>query len=278
MTQLYIHDIIPNPQQPRTEFDADDLAGLAQSIKENGLISPVVVECPAEEGGKYKLIDGERRWRACKLLGMTAIDAWVTPPLNGTGERERLVLAMVSNIQRAAMNPVEEARAIRRMLDMGMSLDTVSERLGWTKSPVEARLRLLRFPPAVTAIFEKRWLKMDNVIIYELAKITNEADQIKIAQKLGERRAAAGEVRRIVALYLKGVEKQEVTYRKYKPQNGLAKDKKWLWLPEGNVPWQTLQQAGRDVCERCALADFAERGGCSDCPAVEIMRIAAGLK
>src|SRR6185369_7089197 len=98
--QIHISRVVPNPEQPRKTFDQAELDGLADSIREHGVIQPIVVESCADD---YILHDGERRLRAAKLAGLKKIPAIVHPPLNGTGPQERLERALVANVQRVEM-------------------------------------------------------------------------------------------------------------------------------------------------------------------------------
>ena len=106
-TFIAINRIFPNPDQPRTVFDQEELEGLAQSIKENGLIQPIVVE---QAGDCFILVDGERRWRACQLAGLVHIEAVIRPASNHNGI-QRLTHALVANIQRSSMGAIDEAHA-----------------------------------------------------------------------------------------------------------------------------------------------------------------------
>jgi ParB family transcriptional regulator, chromosome partitioning protein len=140
--KLEIESILPNPEQPRKSFDQADLDGLAQSIKEQGLITPITVEgpyfegtphpspLPAGEGAYYILIAGERRLRAHKLLGLTEIEANIEPP-RVDGTLDRLMRALVENIQRSGMDPIDEALAFQRLREeFGLSVADISERFG----------------------------------------------------------------------------------------------------------------------------------------------------
>lgn len=139
---LALDSIRPNPLQPRTEFDDFSLMELAASIRENGLLQPVTVR-PA--GGGYELIMGERRLRACRLLGHTHIEAFVLPADDG----ESALLALVENVQRQNLHFFEEAEAYDRLIRQGMRQETLARLLGKSVSAVSNRLRLLRLQPAV---------------------------------------------------------------------------------------------------------------------------------
>jgi ParB family chromosome partitioning protein len=142
--------IAPNPRQPRSVFDSDALQDLANSIREVGLIQPLIVQqLPTEGPGdspRYQLITGERRWRAAQLAGLEQVDVIVkevTP-------QEMLELALVENIQRADLNPLEEANAYLQLVDeFGLTQDRVAERVGRSRVSVANTLRLLRLPDEV---------------------------------------------------------------------------------------------------------------------------------
>ncbi len=121
-----INKIRPNPRQPRTIFDADELQELAQSIRENGIIQPIVVE---QDKDGYTLVAGERRWRAAKIAGMKEIEAVVRPPSNHRGS-QRLAHALIENVQRSAMGPVDEARAYQELVNELGTADAVAKKVG----------------------------------------------------------------------------------------------------------------------------------------------------
>jgi ParB family chromosome partitioning protein len=135
--------IAPNPHQPRTSFDATELASLAESIKQYGILHPPVV---SERGGdRYELIAGERRVRAAKLAGLAQIPVIV----RSFDEQQKLELALLENVQRAELNPIETATAYRKLLDeFDLTLDQVAARMGKAKSTVANTVRLLTLPAA----------------------------------------------------------------------------------------------------------------------------------
>jgi ParB family chromosome partitioning protein len=138
LTSLEVADIHPNPRQPRQQFDPDGVSGLADSIKAQGLIQPVVVR-PRLEGG-YELIAGERRWRAARAAGLTSVPAVVRE----ADDRDSLLLGLVENVAREDLSPVEEARAYALLIDeFALSLAEAAERVGKSKPSVSNRLRLL---------------------------------------------------------------------------------------------------------------------------------------
>lgn len=142
--QLPVDSIQRNPRQPREHFDAKDLEELSASIREHGIIQPLIVS-PGEEG-TYTLIAGERRLQAAKLAGLHTVPAI----LRQASDRELLELALIENIQRAELNPLEEAEAYRQLTeDFGLSHEEVALRVGKSRPAVTNTLRLLQLSEAV---------------------------------------------------------------------------------------------------------------------------------
>ncbi|HEY7303379.1 MAG TPA: ParB/RepB/Spo0J family partition protein [Bryobacteraceae bacterium] len=136
--------IEPGEQQPRDSFDEEKLMELAQSIRANGLIQPITVA--ASSFGKFRIIAGERRWRAAQIAGLTEIPALV----RNVAQHQHLELALIENIQREDLNPIEIATAFYRLADEhGLSHEQIAERTGKDRSTVTNLLRLLRLGPRV---------------------------------------------------------------------------------------------------------------------------------
>jgi ParB family chromosome partitioning protein len=149
LATLAVAEIHANPKQPRRQFDHEAVSGLAESIKAQGLIQPVVVR-PRLAGG-YELIVGERRWRAAREAGLETVPAVVRE----ADDRETLLLGLVENVAREDLSPVEEARAYAVLLDEFMlSLGEVAERVGKSKPTVSNRVRLLELPDDVLALVD----------------------------------------------------------------------------------------------------------------------------
>jgi len=144
VTQVPVSAITSNPMQPRTVVDAEALAELAASIREHGMIQPLIVTQQGPE--RYQLIAGERRWQAARMAGLAQVPVIVkeaTP-------QQALELALVENIQRADLNPLEEAVAFRQLVDeFDLTQEQVAERVGKSRVSVTNTLRLLRLPAAV---------------------------------------------------------------------------------------------------------------------------------
>lgn len=146
--QVSVNEIRPNPDQPRSRFDDESLAELAASLKEVGILQPIVVT-RAEEG--YVLIAGERRWRAAKQAGIDMIPAVV----RGTTGDTTLVEALVENVQRRDLTPLEEAHAYKQLLeDYGMTQEQVADRVGKSRPAVSNTLRLLQLPGPIQTMVD----------------------------------------------------------------------------------------------------------------------------
>jgi ParB family transcriptional regulator, chromosome partitioning protein len=143
--EIRIDAIAPNPRQPRAVFDEEAQAELVASIREIGLLQPVVVR-PTSQPDRYELVMGERRWRAARTAGLDRIPAIV----RDTGDEALLRDALLENLHRAQLNPLEEAAAYDQLLkDFGCSHDELAQRLGRSRPQVSNTLRLLRLPPGV---------------------------------------------------------------------------------------------------------------------------------
>ena len=150
LRQVPVDAILPNPLQPRQKQDPDALQELADSIREHGLIQPLIVtEATSDQqvgGAQFQLIAGERRWRAARLAGETKVPVII----KDVAPQEMLELALVENVQRADLNPLEEAMAYRQLIDeFGLTQEQAAERVGKSRVAVTNTLRLLRAPEAV---------------------------------------------------------------------------------------------------------------------------------
>jgi ParB family chromosome partitioning protein len=144
LVELPVDQLAPNPLQPRTVIDEERLRELADSIGERGLVQPIVVRPGA--GGGHEIIAGERRWRAAALAGMTTVPVIVRP----CSDEEALALALVENLQREDLNPIEEAEGYRSLIErFGLRQEDVAERVGRSRPAVANALRLLNLPDDV---------------------------------------------------------------------------------------------------------------------------------
>jgi ParB family chromosome partitioning protein len=147
-TELPVERIRPNPDQPRRRFDPAELERLAESIRRHGVLQPVVVR--AAEDGAYELLVGERRWRASQAAGLATIPVVVAD----VAPRDRLEVALVENVQRHDLNPIELALAFRALADSGLTQEEVGARVGFERSTIANHLRLLELPREMQADVE----------------------------------------------------------------------------------------------------------------------------
>lgn len=150
LLELPVDAIHPNPRQPRRRFEADAASGLADSVRREGVIQPLLVR-PRAAGG-YELVAGERRWRAAREAGRETVPAVV----RATDDRDTLLLGLIENVAREQLTPVEEARAYAVLIDeFSLSLGEVAERVGRSKPSVSNRIRLLELPDDVLGMVER---------------------------------------------------------------------------------------------------------------------------
>jgi len=150
LLELPVDAVHPNPKQPRKRFDGEAGSGLAESVKRQGIIQPLLVR--TRQAGGYELIAGERRWRAAREAGHATVPAVVRE----ADDRDTLVLGLIENVAREQLTPVEEARAYAALLDeFGLVLGEVAERVGRSKPSVSNRVRLLDLPDDVLGMLER---------------------------------------------------------------------------------------------------------------------------
>lgn len=149
LRELPVSLIKPNPKQPRTRFDPESLGGLAASIESSGVVQPLLVR-PLPDGS-YELIAGERRWRAAQQAGLEKVPAIV----RDSERAERLQVALIENVVREALNPVDEARACAALIDeLGLSKEELAKRIGRSRPAVSNLIRLLELPDETLAMLE----------------------------------------------------------------------------------------------------------------------------
>jgi ParB family chromosome partitioning protein len=150
LTEVPVRAVAPNPHQPRTQFDPAALQELADSIREHGLIQPLIVVRDSAPGGadQYTLIAGERRWRAAQLAGLEAVPVVI----KDAAPQQMLEMALVENVQRADLNALEEAAAYKHLIEeFGLTQEQVAQRVGKSRVAVANTLRLLKLPEPIKA-------------------------------------------------------------------------------------------------------------------------------
>jgi ParB family chromosome partitioning protein len=175
--QLEVQYILPNRYQPRREFADADLAELAESVKQNGLLQPVLVRRKGD--GFFELIVGERRLRAAKLAGLKNIPAIV----RNSSDEQAMELALVENLQRKDLNPMEAARAYHRLLhEFGFTQDTVAQRIGKDRSSIANIARLLNLPNEIQQLVESGLLSTGHAKV--ILGLTKTDAQLKLARQI----------------------------------------------------------------------------------------------
>ncbi|MBK7600886.1 MAG: ParB/RepB/Spo0J family partition protein [Acidobacteria bacterium] len=171
--------IDPNPDQPRSRFDETRLEELAQSIRTNGLVQPILLR--RIQGARYQIVAGERRWRAAQRAGLHKVSAIVRE----IPDARLLELALIENIQRQELNPIEEALAFQKLIrDLGLTQDEVAKRVGKDRSSVANYLRLLKLPAQIQRMIEDGSISMGHA--RALLAIDSEDLQLKLANEIVE--------------------------------------------------------------------------------------------
>lgn len=204
--ELPIMDVDPNPDQPRKAFDGEMLEQLASSIREIGLIQPI---CVYPNGQRYTIIAGERRWRAAKLAGLTKIPALV----RDLDRVQRMEVALVENIQRADLNPIETALAIHELMEeCGLTQDAVSKRIGRSRSAVANLLRLLNLPDSVIELVKSGQLNEGHA--RTLVSLEKDEDKERLAKHFIEQALSVRQAEETVNAFKKGEPLPEFVHKK----------------------------------------------------------------
>lgn len=189
-TEVDIDLIDPNPEQPRTRFPEAALDELARSIESNGIVQPVVVR---KNGNRYQIIAGERRWRAAQRAGLRRIPVTIRE----IADDRLLEIALIENIQRQELNPVEEARAYRKLIEtVGLTQEQVSLRVGKERSLIATTLRLLKLPDDILELIEEGKLSAGHGRALLLAD--DPAEQRRAARHIIEKQLSVRESERIL--------------------------------------------------------------------------------
>ena len=201
LTEIPIEQIGPGPFQPRKQIDESQLNELAQSIKAQGVIQPIVVReraiADSHTGVRFEIIAGERRWRATQIAGLENIPAVV----RAIADSEAVAVALIENIQRENLNPLEEANAFQRLIiEYEMSHQEVANSVGRARASITNALRLLDLPSSVQELVNKKMLTMGHA--RALLSIQDRGMQLEVANLIVEKglsvREAEGLVRKIV--------------------------------------------------------------------------------
>src|SRR4026208_150535 len=194
---LKVGSIVPNRYQPRQTFSPQELNELADSLKQSGLLQPILVRRKGD--GIFELISGERRWRAAKEAGLETIQAVI----RNCGDEESVVLALVENLQREDLNPMEMARAYYRMMnEFGLPQDIIARRVGCERSSIANVVRLIQLPSEIQQLIESNQLSLGHAKVILSLPCQNE--QLKIAQLVVSKSLSVRETEKIVGSLLTG--------------------------------------------------------------------------
>ncbi len=194
--EISIELIVPNPNQPRKNFDEKALKELAQSIKTHGIIQPITV---AKDGTRYIIVAGERRWRASKLAGLKTIPCIV----KDYTARQISEVSIIENLQREDLNPIESARAIRQLIDQfDLTQEVVADRIGKSRPAVANTLRLLTLCPEVIKLIEEGKLSAGHARC--LVTVEDPKIQLELAIKASDNKISVRELEKFIKQLAKG--------------------------------------------------------------------------
>lgn len=250
LEELPVASIVPNPRQPRQVFDEDTLAELAASIEAVGLLQPVVVR--PTRGGRYELIMGERRWRACQVAGIEVIPAIV----RHTSDDDLLRDALMENLHREQLNPLEEAAAYQQLLDdFDATHEELAKRIGRSRPHISNTIRLLNLPPGVQKRVAAGVLSAGHA--RALLSVEDPVAQEQLAHRIVAEGLSVRAVEEIVALGAPPVKSQRAQSAKAPVAPGL-KDlaDRLSEIFETRVKVELGQRKGKIVVEFASLDDL----------------------
>ncbi|ANX00099.1 chromosome partitioning protein ParB [Thermoclostridium stercorarium subsp. leptospartum DSM 9219] len=188
--ELKIIDIEPNKEQPRKNFDQEKLQALAESIKQHGVVQPIIVK---KQDKGYTIIAGERRWRAAKLAGLKTIPAIV----KDLSSRETMEIALIENLQREDLNPIEEAEAYQKLMDEhGLTQEALSKLVGKSRAAIANSVRLLSLPDKIKDMLINEQLTPGHA--RALITVEDPERQIKLAEEIIEKDLSVRETEKLV--------------------------------------------------------------------------------
>lgn len=274
MTKILIKSISPNPQQPRKRFNEQSQRELAQSIKEHGLIQPIVVE-PADKD-HYILVSGERRLRACKLLKRKYIEANIRKRSNHGGQ-ELLLMAIIENVQREDMDPIETAKSYEALQkEFGLGPENIAWRIGKAPTVIYSALQLLKAEPEIQEMWAKHTITHEPRVVTAILGVPAGIKRVMLMKELEKRKATGKMI--ISACESFNQLHQANSNKNTKAIDALQKIKtnlpEWDALYQlGNVPpWPVLNDVVMKTCDRCALRSMASESVCGSCALVSALQ------
>lgn len=218
--EIEVRKIHPNPHQPRADFDQDALISLAKSIEQLGIIQPVTVR--ANDKDQFELISGERRLRAARIANLSHIPAFVRI----ANAEQMLEMALVENVQRVELNPIEIALGYQRLIEeCQLTQEVVSERVGKSRSAIANTLRLLRLPPEIQLALRKQTVQVGHV--RPLLSLESEEDQLELFRRIQKDGLSARQVEsRVRVRKPSGQNSRRAVRKKPKPESQPALDER----------------------------------------------------
>ncbi len=200
---LKLTDIEPNKSQPRKNFDIEALNTLADSIRQNGIIQPLLVRSMPD--GTYQIVAGERRWRAAKMAGLNEVPVFIKE----LSDIQAQQIALIENLQRENLNPIEEANGYKELMDrFGMTQEDVARVVGKARSSIANSLRLLSLPPIIAEMVSNNELSAGHCKV--LLGVKNNKDMVELAHRAAGKDVSVREMERMV----KSLEKPEKPEKK----------------------------------------------------------------
>ena len=191
ITTLKLTDIEPNKSQPRKNFDIEALNTLADSIRQNGIIQPLLVRSMPD--GTYQIVAGERRWRAAKMAGLNEVPVFIKE----LSDIQAQQIALIENLQRENLNPIEEANGYKELMDrFGMTQEDVARVVGKARSSIANSLRLLSLPPIIAEMVSNNELSAGHCKV--LLGVKNNKDMVKLAHRAAGKDVSVREMERMV--------------------------------------------------------------------------------
>ena len=188
---LPVDAIVPNRYQPRQIFSPHELTELAASLKQNGLLQPILVRRKGD--GIYELIAGERRWRAAKEAGLETIQAVI----RNCGDEESIVLALIENLQREDLNPMEMARAYHRMMnEFGLTQDTIAQRVDCDRSSIANIVRLINLPLEIQQLLEANEISIGHAKV--ILGLHDQSEQLRVVKLVTSQALSVRETEKLI--------------------------------------------------------------------------------
>lgn len=189
--EISIYDIDPNPDQPRRNFDQESIQDLSKSIKEHGVVQPIIVK--PSQNNRYTIVAGERRWRAARAAGLDKIPVII----RDFNDKEMLEIALIENLQREDLNPIEEAEGINSLIESyGLTQEQVAQRLGKSRPSIANSLRLLKLPKHVKNLLEEG--KISTGHARALLALNSHTKMIELADLIVDKSLSVRETENIV--------------------------------------------------------------------------------